>query len=51
MQNSGFTIEIILESESSEIAEKLGIDSYISKIIHKETSKAISKQNHNLLTN
>jgi hypothetical protein len=45
LQDSGFTIEKILDSEPSEIAEKLGIDSYVGEIIHKETSKTISKIN------
>ena len=39
----------ILDSEPSDIAEKLGIDSYVVEIIHKETKKAISKINPDLL--
>jgi len=39
LQNSGFTIEKILEYEPSEIAEVLGIDAYIGEIIHRETKK------------
>ena len=39
LQNSGFTIEKILENEPSEIAEVLGIDAYIGEIIHRETKK------------
>ena len=42
LQNAGFTIEKILDSEPSDIAEKLGIDSYIGEIIHKETSNAMN---------
>ena len=49
LQDTGFTIEKILDSEPSEIAEKLGIDSYVGEIIFKETTKAISKINPNLL--
>jgi len=49
LQDAGFTVEKILDSEPSHIAEKLGIDSYIGEIIYKETSKAISKINANLL--
>jgi hypothetical protein len=49
LQNAGFTIEKILDSEPSEIAEKLGIDSYIGEIIFKETKKAINKINLDLL--
>jgi hypothetical protein len=45
LQNSGFTIETILDSEPSEIAEELGIDSYVGEIIFKETSKIINKIN------
>jgi hypothetical protein len=49
LQNAGFTMEKILDSEPSEIAEKLGIDSYIGEIIFKETKKAISKTDPDLL--
>ena len=49
LQNDGFTVEKILDSEPSEIAEKLGIDSYIGEIIYKETRNAISKINPDLL--
>ena len=49
LQNAGFTIEKILDSEPSHIAEKLGIDSYIGEIIFKETKKAVSKINPDLL--
>jgi hypothetical protein len=49
LQNNGFTVEKILESEPSDIAEKLGVDPYIGKIIFQETSKAISKINSDLL--
>ena len=45
LQNSGFTIERILDSEPSGIAEELGIDSYVGEIIFKETSKTINKIN------
>lgn len=45
LQNAGFTIEKILDSEPSKIAEILGIDSYVGEIIYKETSKTISKIN------
>jgi len=40
LQNAGFTIEKIVNSEPSQIAEKLGIDPYIEKIIFKETKKS-----------
>ena len=45
LQNSGFTMEKILDSEPSVIAEELGIDSYVGEIIFKETSKTINKIN------
>ena len=45
LQNAGLTIEKIVDSEPSDIAEELGIDSYLGEIIHKETSKTISKIN------
>jgi hypothetical protein len=45
LQNAGFTIEKILDSEPSQIAEILGIDSYVGEIIYKETTKTISKIN------
>jgi hypothetical protein len=51
LQNTGFTIEKILDSEPSDIAEKLGIDLYVGEIIFKETKKAISKINPSLLIN
>ena len=50
LQNAGFTIEKILDSEPSHIAEKLGIDFYVGEIIYKETKKAISKINPDLLS-
>ena len=49
LQNADFTVEKILDSEPSEIAEKLGIDSYIGEIIYKETRNVISKINPDLL--
>ena len=51
MQNAGFTIEKILDNEPSNIAEKLGMDSYVGEIIYKETKKAVSKINLDLLIN
>ena len=42
LQKAGFTIEKILDSMPSEIAEKLGIDNYVAELIHNETKKAIS---------
>ncbi|HEX2406063.1 MAG TPA: hypothetical protein VHJ38_02550 [Nitrososphaeraceae archaeon] len=51
LQNADFTIEKILDNGPSHIAEKLGIDSYVGEIIYKETKKAISKINPNLLIN
>lgn len=41
LQNSGFTIEKILDCGPSHIAEILGIDDYLGEIIYLETKKAI----------
>jgi hypothetical protein len=38
LQIHGFTIEMILESGPSQIAEKLGIDDYVAQIIFNETN-------------
>jgi hypothetical protein len=40
LQINGFTIEMILEYNPSQIAEKLGIDDYVAQIIFNETTKA-----------
>ena len=40
LQNTGFTIEKILECGPSHIAEILGIDDYIGELIYQETKKA-----------
>ena len=45
LQIHGFTIEMILDSEPYDIAEKLGIDPYIGEIIFRETEKAITSFN------
>ena len=42
LQNAGLSVEKILNDEPSNIAEKLGIDSYVGEIIFKETKKAVS---------
>lgn len=39
LQIHGFTIEMILESGPSKIAEILGIDEYLAQIIFSETNK------------
>ena len=49
LQDNGFTIEKILDSEPSNIAEKLGIDSYVGEIIFRETNKTITKINSDLI--
>jgi hypothetical protein len=51
LQNAGFTIEKILDCEPSQIAEKLGIDTYVGEIIYKETKKATSNIKNNFLIN
>ncbi|HET9805734.1 MAG TPA: hypothetical protein VFP49_02380 [Nitrososphaeraceae archaeon] len=40
LQDVGFTIEKILDSEPSDIAEILGIDDYIGELIYQETKKS-----------
>ena len=42
LQIAGFTIEKILESGPSHIAEILGIDMYVGEIIYNETKKKSS---------
>lgn len=37
LNNAGFTIEMILNSRPSDIAQILGIDDYIAQIIYQET--------------
>jgi deoxyribodipyrimidine photolyase-like uncharacterized protein len=37
LNNAGFTIDIILNSHSSDIAQILGIDDYVGQIIYQET--------------
>jgi hypothetical protein len=37
LNNAGFTIDIILNSNSSDIAQILGIDDYVAQIIYYET--------------
>ena len=37
LNNAGFTIEMILNSHSSDIAQILGIDDYVAQIIYQET--------------
>jgi hypothetical protein len=49
LQDNDFTINKILDSEPTEIADRLGIDPYVGEIIYKETEKAISKINHHNL--
>jgi hypothetical protein len=40
LQNTGFTVEKVLECGPSHIAEILGIDNYIGELIYQETKKA-----------
>ena len=37
LNNTGFTIEIILNSRPSDMAQVLGIDDYVANIIYQET--------------
>jgi hypothetical protein len=40
LQNTGFTVEKILDCGPTHIAEILGIDDYIGELIYHETKKA-----------
>ena len=40
LQINGFSIEMILDYDYSQIAEKLGIDDYVAQIIFNETTRA-----------
>ena len=51
LQKNGFTVEKILEYGPSQIAEMLGVDVYIGKIIYDETKKATCNLNPNSLIN
>jgi len=50
LQDSGFTVEKILDCGPSHIAEILGIDDYL-EIIYQETKKSTSNIKSNLLKN
>jgi hypothetical protein len=43
LQNSGFTVEKILDCGPSHIAEILALDDYIGELIYQETKKATRK--------
>ena len=45
LNNAGFTIEMILNSRPSDIAQILGIDDYVANIIYQET-KYYYEMNH-----
>ncbi len=49
LQTNDFTIEKILDSEPYDIAEKLGIDPHVGEIIFRETNRAITKINSDLV--
>ena len=51
LQEAGFTIETILDSGPSHIAETLGIESYVGEIIYKETKKASTNIKSKFLIN
>ena len=48
LQNTGFTVERILENGPSHIAAILGIDDYVAQIIFSETKKVTSNLTSNL---
>ena len=39
LENAGFTVDSILSNGPGNLAEKLGIDEYVGKIIFNETKK------------
>lgn len=51
LQEAGFTVETILDSGRSHIAETLGIESYVGEIIYKETKKASTNVKPKFLIN
>jgi len=51
LQEAGFTVETILGSGRSHIAETLGIESYVGEIIYKETKKASTNLKPKFLIN
>jgi|ERR671911_1999794 hypothetical protein len=51
LQEAGFTVETILDSGRSHIAETLGIESYVGEIIYKETKKASTNLKSKFLIN
>lgn len=51
LQEAGFTVETILDSGPSHIAEILGIESYVGEIIYKETKKATTNIKSKFLIN
>ena len=51
MQKASFTVEKILDSGPSHIAETLGIDAHVGEIIYKETKKASSNMKSKFLIN
>ena len=51
LQDTGFTVEKILQNNPSHIAEILGIDVYVGEIIYNETKKATNSVNSNSLIN
>ena len=51
LQESDFTVETILDSGPSHIAETLGIESYVGEIIYKETKKASTNIKSKFLIN
>ena len=51
LQEADFTVEMILESGPSQIAETLGIEYYVGEIIYKETKKASTDIKYKFLIN
>ena len=51
LQEDGFTVETILDSGRSYIAETLGVESHVGEIIYKETKKASTDLKSKFLIN
>ncbi len=50
LESAGFTPESISSSTSSELAQALGIDIYIARLITHETKRAIGNNNEYILS-
>jgi hypothetical protein len=51
LNDAGFTVESILDNEPSQIAQDLGIEEYVGKIIFTETKKEFADKRFAELVN